>query len=289
MVDAVSARSDVTIHAGEVVGLVGLRGAGQENDRSRAVRRCADHAAAASCSTATRYAAASPREAMAAASIWSAPTGSANRSMPNLTVRENLFLNPVAAGLSLFSYLAPGRENAGRVELGRAGRACGRTIRRCRSSSCRAAISRRSWSAAGCISARKVYVFEDPTAGVDVGAKAEIYRLFDVALQAGRRDPHRLDRFRGGRQGLSPRAGVRSRPRRRRARRRRSVGRESACRRVRAASGTRRHSDGPPHRAGRWRCSPLNPTRSSRRGRNLPACRAGERSCACCRSTACRS
>ena len=33
--------------------------------------------------------------------------------------------------------------------------------------------------------AAKVYVFEDPTAGVDVGAKAEIYRLFDVALQAG--------------------------------------------------------------------------------------------------------
>jgi ribose transport system ATP-binding protein len=33
--------------------------------------------------------------------------------------------------------------------------------------------------------AAKLYVFEDPTAGVDVGAKAEIYRLFDVALQAG--------------------------------------------------------------------------------------------------------
>jgi ribose transport system ATP-binding protein len=31
----------------------------------------------------------------------------------------------------------------------------------------------------------KVYVFEDPTAGVDVGAKAEIYRLFDVALARG--------------------------------------------------------------------------------------------------------
>ena len=31
----------------------------------------------------------------------------------------------------------------------------------------------------------KVYVFEDPTAGVDVGAKAEIYRLFDVVLKAG--------------------------------------------------------------------------------------------------------
>ncbi len=29
-----------------------------------------------------------------------------------------------------------------------------------------------------------VYVLEDPTAGVDVGAKADIYRLFDEALQA---------------------------------------------------------------------------------------------------------
>jgi ribose transport system ATP-binding protein len=31
----------------------------------------------------------------------------------------------------------------------------------------------------------KIYVFEDPTAGVDVGSKAEIYKLFDVALRAG--------------------------------------------------------------------------------------------------------
>jgi ribose transport system ATP-binding protein len=30
-----------------------------------------------------------------------------------------------------------------------------------------------------------VYVFEDPTAGVDVGAKAEIYRLFDIVIQRG--------------------------------------------------------------------------------------------------------
>ena len=31
----------------------------------------------------------------------------------------------------------------------------------------------------------KVYVFTDPTAGVDVGARAEIYKLFDVALKNG--------------------------------------------------------------------------------------------------------
>ena len=31
----------------------------------------------------------------------------------------------------------------------------------------------------------KVYIFEDPTAGVDVGAKADIYKLFDMALADG--------------------------------------------------------------------------------------------------------
>src|SRR6185437_9044688 len=31
----------------------------------------------------------------------------------------------------------------------------------------------------------KVYVFEDPTAGVDVGAKADIYKLFNLALENG--------------------------------------------------------------------------------------------------------
>ena len=30
-----------------------------------------------------------------------------------------------------------------------------------------------------------VYVLEDPTAGVDVGAKAEIYRLFDLVIKRG--------------------------------------------------------------------------------------------------------
>ena len=32
---------------------------------------------------------------------------------------------------------------------------------------------------------RRVLIAEDPTAGVDVGAKAEIYRLLDLALKDG--------------------------------------------------------------------------------------------------------
>jgi ABC-type cobalamin transport system ATPase subunit len=61
----------------------------------------------------------------------------------------------------------------------------GRTIRTCRSRGCRAAISRRSWSGAGSPRGRKLLVAEDPTAGVDVGAKAEIYRLIARALEDG--------------------------------------------------------------------------------------------------------
>ena len=180
-----SARSIARLHAGEVVGLVGLRGAGQESigralfgllpitggramlDGERAHR----HLARA--------------RPWPPASISSAPTAPASRSCPSLSVRENLFLNPLAAGRGLFSYLAPRRENAGVARARPPGRAAAERSRASRSSSSPAATSRRSSSGAGCISQSKVYVFEDPTAGVDVGAKAEIYRLFDVALQAG--------------------------------------------------------------------------------------------------------
>jgi len=104
--------------------------------------------------------------------------------VPNLTIRENMFINPLAAGLSLWSYLGPKRESQAALKLGQQ-------------------IGLRpndpslpiEWLSGGnqqkVVVGRwlhlqaKVYIFEDPTAGVDVGAKAEIYRLFDVALKAG--------------------------------------------------------------------------------------------------------
>ena len=149
--------------------------------------------------------------------------------MPNLTVRENLFLNPVAAGLSLFSFLAPARENRAALELGRQVglRPNDPTLPiELLSGGNQQKVVVGRWLHLNA----KVYVFEDPTAGVDVGAKAEIYRLFDVALQAGAaivivstdfeevaKVCHRALVFDRG-------------PRRRRARRRRSLGREPARR-----------------------------------------------------------
>src|SRR6185437_14976339 len=39
--------------------------------------------------------------------------------VPRLTIRENLFLNPLAAGRSLWSFLAPRAETRAAAELGR--------------------------------------------------------------------------------------------------------------------------------------------------------------------------
>jgi ribose transport system ATP-binding protein len=104
--------------------------------------------------------------------------------VPNLSVRENLFLNPVAAGVSLFSIIRPGSETRAAVDLGR--RVSLRpndpalSIELLSGGNQQKVVLGRWLNLNG-----KVYVFEDPTAGVDVGAKAEIYRLFDVALESG--------------------------------------------------------------------------------------------------------
>ena len=124
------------------------------DSRPRAVRARPDHAAAASCSTARRSPLRSPREAMASGInlVCADRVGESVMSEPD-GPREPLPQSRSPPGRSLFSFIAPGRENRASLELGAPGRACGRTIRRCRSSSSPAATSRRSWSAAGCISA----------------------------------------------------------------------------------------------------------------------------------------
>jgi ribose transport system ATP-binding protein len=173
---------DCEIHAGEIVGLVGLRGAGQESI-GRALFGLSPVTGGRILLDGKPMKAASPREAMSSGINLVCADRVGESIVPNLTVRENLFLNPLAAGLSLFSVLAPSRESKASLELGRkvglrpndpqlpiellSGGNQQKVV-----------IGRWLHLAAS------VYVFEDPTAGVDVGAKAEIYRLFDVALQA---------------------------------------------------------------------------------------------------------
>jgi ribose transport system ATP-binding protein len=174
---------DCSLHAGEVVGLVGLRGAGQELI-GRALFGLVPITGGKAVLDGDALVTASPGEAMAAGVNLVCADRTGESVMPNLSVRENLFLNPLAAGRGLFSYLAPGRENDASRELGRKVGL--------RPNDPNLAIELLSGGNQQKVVvgrwlhlASKIYVFEDPTAGVDVGAKAEIYRLFDVALQAG--------------------------------------------------------------------------------------------------------
>jgi ribose transport system ATP-binding protein len=126
----------------------------------------------------------SPREAIALGINLVCADRATESIVPGLSVRENLFLNPCAMGRKLTTYLEPEQEARVASDLG------DRIALRPNDPSLPI-----DWLSGGnqqkVVVGRwlhldgRVYVFEDPTAGVDVGAKAEIYRLFDVALERG--------------------------------------------------------------------------------------------------------
>jgi ribose transport system ATP-binding protein len=174
---------DCEIHSGEVVGLVGLRGAGQEAV-GRALFGLNPTMAGRVLIDGEPVSPRSPREAMAMGINLVCADRVGESIMPILTVKENLFLNPMAAGKSAMSFLAPRNENHASIELGREvglrPNNPSLPIELLSGGNQQKVVVGRWLHLAA-----KLYVFEDPTAGVDVGAKAEIYRLFDVALQTG--------------------------------------------------------------------------------------------------------
>ena len=222
---------DCALHSGEVVGLVGLRGAGQELV-GRAVFGLAPVTGGRVVLDGAPLDATSPDSRWTPGSTSSAPTAPAKSVFPNLSVRENMFLNPLAAGQGLFSYLAPRREAEASRDLGaRIG---------LRPNDPALAIELLSggnqqkvvvgrWLHLG----SKVYIFEDPTAGRRRRRQGGDLPAVRRGAGRGRGDRHRLDGLRGGRQGLPPRAGLRPRPGGDRARRRRPVGGEPAGGRLR--------------------------------------------------------
>jgi ribose transport system ATP-binding protein len=174
---------DASIHAGEIVGLVGLRGAGQEAV-SRALFGVEPLTAGRIRIDGAVAEIRSPRQAMALGVNLVCADRVGESIMPGLSVRENFFVNPLAAGRRMASWLGPRRENA-------LSRRLGETVGLRPNDPALAIELLSGGNQQKVVVGRwlnlkaKIYVFEDPTAGVDVGAKAEIYKLFDVALREG--------------------------------------------------------------------------------------------------------
>jgi ribose transport system ATP-binding protein len=103
---------------------------------------------------------------------------------PGLAIRENAFLNPSATGRRMLSVMSSRREE----EMSEAvGRRVGLSpndptlaIEALSGGNQQKVVVGR-WLDSG----RRLLITEDPTAGVDVGAKAEIYHLLYQALASG--------------------------------------------------------------------------------------------------------
>jgi ribose transport system ATP-binding protein len=171
------------LHRGEALGMVGLTGAGHA-ELGRALAGSGRILGGRALLDGRPY---SPGTAAAAVSRGVAlVTGNrlAEGCAPGLTVRENFLANPRAGGQRALHWISPRRERAEAAAL----------IERY------SVRPRDSEAPAGSLSGgnqqkvvvgrwlrvrRRLLILEEPTASVDVGAKAEIYRLLDGALSTG--------------------------------------------------------------------------------------------------------
>jgi ribose transport system ATP-binding protein len=170
------------IHQNELLGLVGLRGAGQELI-GRALFGCEAFGGTIHLNG-EEPDLANPVAAMRSGIGLIARDRTEESVAMSLSLRENTFLNPGASGRGLFSFLSPANE-------AEQARKIGETVGlrpndqslpiEALSGGNQQKVVVGRWLRTG----RKLLVAEDPTAGVDIGAKAEIYKLIARALEAG--------------------------------------------------------------------------------------------------------
>ena len=118
----------------------------------------------------------SPREAMALGVNLVCADRVGESILPGLAVRENFFLNPLAAGLAAVVVAFAAARKARRRASSARRSACVPTIPTLAIELLSGGNQQKVVVGRWLHLEAKVYVFEDPTAGVDVGAKAEIYQ-----------------------------------------------------------------------------------------------------------------
>lgn len=171
------------VDRGEMIALVGLRGAGQET-----VGRALIGVEPMQAGTVTLGEAAldcsSPEAVIDAGLGFVAADRIADSVAHGMSVRENMFINPHASGRGLFGWRSAASEIEETAALGRtvglSPNAPESPIETLSGGNQQKVVVAR-WMRIG----PQVLVLEDPTAGVDVGAKAEIYRLLAAALGKG--------------------------------------------------------------------------------------------------------
>ena len=166
----------------ELLGLVGLRGAGHE-DIGRSLfgaLECEGEIFLGG----TRPNLSSPQSAMESGIGFVARDRVVESVAPTLAIYENVFLNPCVRGRGLLSFTSAATEQNAAAMLGKtvglSPNDPALAIEALSGGNQQKVVVGR-WIGTG----RKLLIAEDPTAGVDVGAKAEIYNLLFDALQTG--------------------------------------------------------------------------------------------------------
>ena len=165
------------------MGLVGLSGAGHR-DLGRALVGCAPLLGGRALLDGRRY---SPRTVADAVRLGVALVpGDRQREgcLAELTVRENFLANPRAGGLPALRWIGPRRERAEAATL------IERFSVRPRDSEAPIATlsggnQQKVVIGRSLRSGLRLLILEEPTASVDIGAKAAVHRLLDEALTAG--------------------------------------------------------------------------------------------------------
>ncbi|HHG8770883.1 TPA: sugar ABC transporter ATP-binding protein [Raoultella planticola] len=172
-----------TLRAGEMVALAGLRGAGQEEiGRLLFACRSAQRGRITLCDK--PFNATTPGEAMSAGVSFVAGDRLHESLVPEMSVRENLFLNPCKHGytpLSRYDERAEAPASQDKIERFDVRPAQINIEISALSGGNQQKVVMARWLSLNA----PLLILEDPSAGVDVGARAEIYDLLNQALQQG--------------------------------------------------------------------------------------------------------
>jgi rhamnose transport system ATP-binding protein len=174
---------DLTVHAGEIVGIAGLVGAGR-TELARLIFGADKRDAGTVRVNGRELRPGRPSDAVAAGLAFLTEDRKGQGLVPDFSVTANVTMPVLDTMRRAVALLDHGRRRRRATELGsRVQLRPNRPDMRARSFSGgnQQKIVLAKWLATGC----RVFIFDEPTRGIDVGAKAEIYRLMEGLAAEG--------------------------------------------------------------------------------------------------------